>query len=104
MAIVKGAAILKEAFPLNSIIARMGGDEFLVITRFPQSVTQADIEQLIQEKTDVINERIRRSIDVSLSCGIIPIDEQSHRLLDEMINDADTIMYYNKTAGRKKKA
>ena len=99
MAIVKGAAILKEAFPINSIIARMGGDEFLVIAGFPQSTTEADIEKIIQDKTDVINTRITRAINVSLSCGILKIDLQDHRLLDEMINDADTIMYQKKTSG-----
>ena len=99
MAIVKGAAILKEAFPINSIIARMGGDEFLVIAGFPQLTTEADIEKIIQDKTDVINTRITRAINVSLSCGILKIDLQDHRLLDEMINDADTIMYQKKTSG-----
>lgn len=99
MAIVKGAAILKEVFPINSIIARMGGDEFLVIAGFPQSTTEADIEKIIQDKTDVINTRITRAINVSLSCGILKTDLQDHRLLDEMINDADTIMYQKKTSG-----
>ena len=101
MAIVKAAAILKDAFLINSIIARMGGDESLVIAGFPQSTTEADIEKIIQDKTDVINTRITRDINVSLSCGILKIDLQDHRPLDEMINDADTIMYQKKTSGRK---
>lgn len=100
MAIVKGASILKESFPLNSIIARMGGDEFLVIARLPQNTTQQDIENILLAKTDVINTRIPRSINVTLSCGILPISSDNHRLLDEMINDADTIMYQKKTARR----
>lgn len=96
MAIVKGAAILKEAFPINSIISRMGGDEFLVITGFSSDTTEKDIEALINQKTDIINTRIQREINVSLSCGILKINQSDQRLLDEMINDADTLMYHNK--------
>ncbi|MGM9941446.1 MAG: diguanylate cyclase domain-containing protein [Bulleidia sp.] len=96
MAIVKGAGILKESFPINSIIARMGGDEFLVIARLPKDITQQDIEAVIQKKTDEINTRISRQINVSLSCGILPVSSGNTRLLDEVINDADTIMYQNK--------
>ena len=74
----------------------MGGDEFLVITGFSSDTTEKDIETLINQKTDIINTRIQREIDVSLSCGILKIDQSDQRLLDEMINDADTLMYHNK--------
>ena len=102
LAITKGANILKESFPINSIICRMGGDEFLVVYKSDSDDDFQCIENIIHEKTIEINQRIKREMDVSLSIGIKKMNLFHHFLLDDIINEADSIMYKNKIEKKKR--
>ena len=102
LAITKGANILKESFPINSIICRMGGDEFLVVYKSDSDDDFQYIENIIHEKTIEINQRIKREMDVSLSIGIKKMNLFHHFLLDDIINEADSIMYKNKIEKKKR--
>ena len=87
---------IRKAIRENDILCRLGGDEFLVI--FPNCAKENADEVLerITESIDRENQSHTRPYDISFSYGIVQIDENSVRSIDELIESADKKMYEHK--------
>jgi diguanylate cyclase (GGDEF)-like protein len=96
LALTETANILKMTFRESDVIARIGGDEFAIIA-------------LEADKTDVytIRERLRKNIDdwyakanysfkLSISIGIAYYDYNNPCSIDELLHEADKMMYQEK--------
>ncbi|SHJ06818.1 diguanylate cyclase (GGDEF) domain-containing protein [Geosporobacter subterraneus DSM 17957] len=89
------ADILKKSVRGNDIIARIGGDEFVVI--LPQINDREEIKKImerIKENIEKYNESIRNKIlrlSVALGCSI-----GDNKEIDEILKEADDTMYRNK--------
>jgi diguanylate cyclase (GGDEF)-like protein len=94
--IVEAANILKKTYRGSDIIARIGGDEFVV---FPVVVDSDDIGTIMSRLKDSIeehNSRMFRGYRLSMSVGISPCDPESTQSIDELLAQADILMYEHK--------
>jgi diguanylate cyclase (GGDEF)-like protein len=96
LAIIDTANILKSSLRDSDIIARFGGDEFVI---FPLGITEESTKVIIdrlQEKFDAHNKKANRRYKLSISFGIKEYDSKSPSSLEDMIKQADKLMYEQK--------
>ncbi len=96
VALTDTADILKENFREADIIARIGGDEFVV---FPAGFTGDDLMMIIfrlEKAVDLHNSMGNRSYKLSLSTGIAYYDPENPCSIDELLVLGDRAMYEQK--------
>ena len=99
IALKETACLLKETFREADLIARIGGDEFIVLAI--QNSSGNDDRRLttrLQKNVKKWNKRKNFPFNLSLSIGISTYDHQSPCSLDELIDRADRLMYEEKRA------
>ncbi len=95
-ALVDTSQILKETFRESDIIARIGGDEFVILA---MNSFETSAEKLINRFEQVLNEhplQTKRPYTLSLSLGLACFDPQNPCSIDVLLAQADKIMYENK--------
>ncbi|MDO8283104.1 MAG: PAS domain S-box protein [Thermodesulfovibrionia bacterium] len=100
-AISETANLLREVFRESDIIARIGGDEFVV---FPVHTTGYSTETLsarFKEHLRVYNTKRSAPYDLSISIGIAYYEKCSHSI-EELLVQADKLMYEQKKEKQKK--
>jgi len=95
-AIVEAATILKEIFRESDIIARVGGDEFVVLAYGVSTESTGVPEYRLQEQMDAHNARENRDYNISMSIGIVYKDPDWPCSIDELMSHADALMYQQK--------
>ncbi len=96
MALKESAIILRESFRESDIIARVGGDEFAVISL---EASQADIHRVVarlQENIELCNSKSNRNYVLSISWGIAHLEPESLCSVDDVLSQADKSMYEHK--------
>ena len=95
--ILDTANILKETFRESDIVARIGGDEFVV---FGMDDPEAHIRKLVSRLRENINIRNERAddplTDISLSYGFLCYDPVEPYSIDELLATVDNLMYEEK--------
>jgi len=101
MVLVEVARILHKNIRRNDVVARLGGDEFIICmydTGEDDSIEECANKLIYQiSKMKKIN---GHSINISASIGVISSHYPSINYLDEMIKQADRLMYKAKTSGK----
>jgi diguanylate cyclase (GGDEF)-like protein len=90
------ARILRQTFRESDIIARIGGDEFVILGN---ENPEADFETLVSRlETNInsYNQTTNTNNKLSLSFGMSRYSPGSHRSVDELLSEADRLMYANK--------
>ena len=90
----------KIAMREKDTIARIGGDEFIILIEEIESVS--DIDQVISKVLDVFKEEIvifQHSFKLSASVGV-SIFPDDGKTIEDLIKNADAAMYQAKDAGR----
>lgn len=96
LALIDAANILKRTFRKSDIIARIGGDEFIVLAlETPESYVHILITRL-QDHIKSHNAEGTRSFKLSLSIGFAGYDPEYPCSIDELIAQADKYMYERK--------
>jgi diguanylate cyclase (GGDEF)-like protein/PAS domain S-box-containing protein len=90
------AAILKKTFRESDIIARIGGDEFVVLASGASNVHIDILTTRLLKNIQAYNEEGNRKFTLSLSFGITQYDPAFHCPIQELISRADSIMYAQK--------
>jgi diguanylate cyclase (GGDEF)-like protein len=90
------ARILTETFRDSDVTARMGGDEFAVLTLDSNESNIAVIQSRLQSNVDAYNLISVRGYALSFSLGIIQVDLNSTFTVDALLSQADTAMYEHK--------
>lgn len=92
--IQEAAGILERQCPENSIISRIGGDEFAVLIT---NVNRDEVVQCIHRITEDINQlnQNKKKIKVSISKGYA-FSQHSIDIMDELFSEADQNMYIEK--------
>lgn len=84
---------INEATRENDILCRLGGDEFIILlpNNFKKNVEE--IMEKILLNMDIENKKKLRPYDISFSYGIVQIDADNNKGIDEIIQMADAEMY-----------
>jgi len=96
-ALVETAVILKNTFRQADLIGRVGGDEFIVLMSEVSNNRgeEVGIERLEQE-IDKANSRPNRKYKVLLSLGSVHYNHTEPATIDELMCEADRLMYQHK--------
>jgi len=90
------ATILKEVFRESDIIGRMGGDEFAILAIDTTDETRDVLIKRLRNILDNYNKPEGRNYQLSLSTGIAHYNPETPSTLDELMAQADTLMYEEK--------
>jgi diguanylate cyclase (GGDEF)-like protein len=88
--------ILKSTYRNSDIVARIGGDEFVV---FPVGTTEDHIEILtsrLQKNIEIYNAKSNSSYKLSISIGVSAYYPKSVTTIDGLLAEADKLMYKHK--------
>jgi diguanylate cyclase (GGDEF)-like protein len=94
------AAILTTNFREIDIIGRLGGDEFVVAVN-AGPIDLAMVIQRLESATTRANKLPGRSYTISYSYGHATSSAHKHQTLDELLSDADSLMYRTKREKQK---
>ncbi|MBI5057372.1 MAG: PAS domain S-box protein [Nitrospirae bacterium] len=95
------SAVLKKTFRESDIIARIGGDEFVVLAMETPDANPASLTKRLQAHLDEYNAPEGKTFNLSLSIGITYYDPENPSTVDELLYKADTLMYINKKEKKK---
>jgi diguanylate cyclase (GGDEF)-like protein/PAS domain S-box-containing protein len=95
-ALTRAADILRTTYRESDIIARIGGDEFVVIIVSDERRSSQAIHGRLQQNLDAHNEGTRAAYILSLSTGIAMYDPQHPVSFEDLLREADRFMYLHK--------
>jgi two-component system, cell cycle response regulator len=101
-ALIETSKILRQSFRESDIIARIGGDEFVVMAIEINDAFFDTIIKRINEKVELFNKRTSNHFIISLSIGVTHINIQSTASIEELIAAADSAMYIQKKEKKSK--
>ncbi len=92
------AGILKKIFYKDEIIMRYGGDEFVVISSGIDEDTAKKLTQEIYVMVENVNSSAKYAFPLSISIGHTIKKASSNKELEDLIEEADKLMYEVKLA------
>lgn len=95
-ALIDTAYILKETFRESDIIARIGGDEFVIMAMETTDTDPDVFNARLQEYIKSFNTERNHHYNISISIGIANYNPYYPCSLDDLIEKADTLMYEQK--------
>ncbi len=101
LALIDSAKIIKQTYRESDIVARIGGDEFAVI---PIGTTGHNIDKLtnrLRENIENHNLSEKRNYTLSMSFGVSYYDPVAPCSVNELIANADKMMYEQKRLKKK---
>jgi diguanylate cyclase (GGDEF)-like protein len=94
LALIDTAEILKKSFRNSDIIARLSGDEFAVLlTEHIESEIENVITSNVMDNLNVHNATGNRNHTLSLSMGFAHFDPDKMASIDNIVAEADRMMY-----------
>jgi diguanylate cyclase (GGDEF)-like protein len=95
-ALIATANILRASFRQSDILARLGGDEFCVLMTDPCEGSALLVRKRLQQRIDFTNALSPSGFRLSLSVGIVDVPAVRQPPLEELLRDADALMYQQK--------
>ncbi|MFW6055760.1 MAG: diguanylate cyclase [Chloroflexota bacterium] len=92
------AQMLRETFRESDMIARFGGDEFVVLAIETDETSVAILRDRLERRVSDFNESAGRPYNLRLSIGVATYDPRCTETLDEVLSRADSQMYRHKQA------
>ena len=96
-ALVETAELLMETFRASDTIARIGGDEFVVLLMPNKTITDRKaVQQRFSEALAQRNSQAQRDYSLAISTGFVSYDPPSALSIEDLVSMADRRMYENK--------
>lgn len=95
-ALIAASTILRDTFRESDIIARVGGDEFVVLAIDPNELPAEVLAHRLRQKCVERNGCSVGGFDLSLSVGSTYYDPQDPCSIEDLMERADRIMYRRK--------
>lgn len=99
-AIAEIADVLRVCFRNSDILGRLGGDEFALVMPASKDNGAALIRRRLQRELDVRNAQPNRRYALRVSVGIVTSNPHQPLSVEEMLAQADALMYEEKQRGR----
>lgn len=102
-ALVGVSNILRNTFKENDIIARIGGDEFAVLSI---DLGEEDMDKLVDrlsKNQSEFNEKSEYPFKISMSVGVACFNPENPININELMSTADRLMYEDKNNKRKQR-
>lgn len=91
------ADILNRTFRASDLIARIGGDEFVILGIEESEADFGKIQERIQRNIDHRGGLLEQPYALSISVGILRCQPEEMKNLDSLLAQADQLMYKQKT-------
>ncbi len=101
-AIIEAASILRSSFRQCDILARIGGDEFVVLAVGTSEPSEAALRAHLKQKIEALNLQPDRKHALSLSIGIVPCGANIQSPVEDLLAKADALMYQDKNSRRQR--
>ncbi|HEY5446239.1 MAG TPA: diguanylate cyclase, partial [Pyrinomonadaceae bacterium] len=88
-------------FRSSDLIARIGGDEFVVFETSNDQIDEGTDVQRLQDNVTRHNAQQVRDYEISLSIGVASMDSDSSMTLEELLKNGDKTMYQQKRNKRR---
>ncbi len=95
-ALIDASILLTECFRESDIIARIGGDEFVVLTQDVHPGNIEDLTKRLNKRLDEFNKKTKQNYNLSISVGISCFNPSNPCSLDLLLSLADGLMYKEK--------
>lgn len=95
-ALVETAQILQDTFRESDIVARMGGDEFLILAVETEPNSEESLRRRLAERLETRNLEFGHLYPLDLSIGVAHFDPNQPRSFEELVMEADEKMYKEK--------
>lgn len=99
-ALASFASLLTKIFRDSDVVGRLGGDEFVVLMTNCSEADSTLALQRLQQTVDEHNRHSQRGYDIRFSVGTVSYDPARHRSIDDLLSDADALMYERKRQKR----
>jgi len=94
--------ILKKIFRKTDIIARIGGDEFVVLGIATSWIKEETLTARLQQNLEAYNAERNLSYKLSMSMGLVTFEPESPLSIQEFLDRADELMYKQKRSRKTK--
>ena len=95
-ALVDASIVLRDSFRQSDILARLGGDEFAILVADAAENDVEAVRHRIDRKLCSFNADPGRRYDLSFSMGFVPSDSGQRSDLEQLLAQADALMYQQK--------
>jgi diguanylate cyclase (GGDEF)-like protein/PAS domain S-box-containing protein len=90
------AGILRTTLRESDVFGRIGGDEFAVLAMRSKGLGERSLLARIEAGVREFRVRKHRRLRLSVSMGLVGVDPQKYRELDDFLAHADFLMYQQK--------
>ena len=95
-ALIAFANIMRDVFRESDVFARTGGDEFMALTGNCDENGAKEILDRFRKSMDYYNTTENRGYRLGYSVGCLPVYPDDPCSIEELMNQADQLMYENK--------
>jgi len=95
-ALITFAGLMRKSFRESDVFARIGGDEFAVLLTNAEESFASTVVERFRNLVDVYNAQIDRGYDITFSAGIVSLKPDQECLVEDLLREADVLMYEKK--------
>lgn len=96
IAIIKTAKILKKTFRDADILARLGGDEYVILAIDTPAGFMENLRKRLDKNLENYNNTSGKLYKISISMGAAPFNHSDIKTIEELMVEADHVLYDQK--------
>lgn len=90
------SGFLRACFRESDVIGRLGGDEFAILLANSSPEEGASALARLEATVSAFNIEAKRGYDIQYSVGIVSLNAEQHRSIEDLLKEGDALMYHDK--------